>query len=1222
MAAVKVIPREYPNIFCGSIDISPPPAESRQEARLIELLSTGLRQDISSPAVAYRGLESLEQYFAPVQLADTGKVPSRLKEKGVYMISGGLTGSGFEIAQYLAATLKPKLAIIENPGAPGSSSPDEGERPALTGEWLTESRIALDMNEEVDFITQIEERIEKERDLKGAEDFQGLEEKLNDLCSACILDYFKQNGVAADTGSFRTLGDLKKKLRLQEKFNKFLGFFLSILAEDQLITFQNEEITFLKRAAELKDAVALKEEIEAGYPEFKGSLKLLDYCRQNYTRALSGEVEAISILYPGGRSVEVMEEYQDEVETSRERLYIHLFKEFIAKLLEKKSKDKKLRVLEIGAGKGLLTYVITPGLNAQDVEYHFTDIGNFFVVNAKKETEERGFDFMKFGVLDITKDPGEQGYENHSFDLIVGLNVVNAARSVEEALGNVKPLLAPGGLMCLIEGTNAKRWLSMVVGLAEGWWYFEDSHLRPDCALLNLDTWQEVFEKQGFQDVFTYPMDKHKRAVTNCGIIFGRQESEIYVESREVKERKRNLKQLEKTRAEIRVIEADVTDPEQMQQAVALVQEKWGQVDGLVHCIEPGENGNKSLEETLSPTIKDILTLDEVFKNTPLDFFVICSSLHSLTAPVTANGTMGNSAVDIFVNSFSQYKLSREGGCTVTINWDANAGINIGDVFKAVLDPSFAFSQLVVSADAPVCWLTGPPAGETGDILGTGRRGESAGAKHQRPELSSRYAPPRDETEQAIAGIWQEFFGIDQVGIYDDFLELGADSLVFVTIAARIHKALDVNIPIPVFFEKLNVSGVAQYIKEAKKEVYAPIEPLEKREYYVASSVQRRLYFLQQMDKQSLGYNIPRAQILEGTLDKERIEIAFRRLIERHESLRTSFTIVGELPVQLVHETFDFAVEHYDLPGNDGNIDTIISQFVRPFDLSRAPLFRVGLIKESEERHIFMVDIHHVIADGISVGFLLVRDFMYFYSKQTLPGLTVHYKDYDRWLGREEMQETIKGQKTFWMKEFEGEVPVLELPTDFIRPEMHSFDGKSHMFEMGKEEADALKNFALKEGTSFFFLLLSTYYVILSKLSSQEDIVIGTPVSGRRHTDMENVVGMFINTVALRNFPKAGKTFIEFLREVKERSLTAFSNQDFQYEDLVQEVDVDRDTSRNPLFDVMFILENFEFADLEIEGLDLKPYWYDPGTSIFDQLLVIIEWGDILMCRVEYSTKL
>ena len=252
----------------------------------------------------------------------------------------------------------------------------------------------------------------------------------------------------------------------------------------------------------------------------------------------------------------------------------------------------------------------------------------------------------------------------------------------------------------------------------------------------------------------------------------------------------------------------------------------------------------------------------------------------------------------------------------------------------------------------------------------------------------------------------------------------------------------------------------------------------------------------------------------------------------------------------------------------------------------------------------------------------MIKDFMALYNNEELPELRLQYKDYAEWQQSKGQQEKIVKQKAFWLNEFADEVTALELPSDYKRPSIKSYEGNSVEFSISKDETNKLKSIAETEGATLFMVLLSIYNILLSKLSNQEDIVVGTPASGRGHADLENMIGMFVNTLPLRNYPRGELSYREFLIEVKNKTLACFDNQNYQYEELIDELKMGRDTSRNPLFDVLFVFQNFEGEALEIPGIRLKRYKSVNTVSIFDLLLTTAEAQGQTLLSFEYSTSL
>jgi amino acid adenylation domain-containing protein/non-ribosomal peptide synthase protein (TIGR01720 family) len=484
---------------------------------------------------------------------------------------------------------------------------------------------------------------------------------------------------------------------------------------------------------------------------------------------------------------------------------------------------------------------------------------------------------------------------------------------------------------------------------------------------------------------------------------------------------------------------------------------------------------------------------------------------------------------------------------------------------------------------------------------------------------------PQNPVEEKLVDIWHDLLGIekDKISTSANFFDLGGHSLKAISAVSKLHKEFNVKISLEQIFKAPTIKGLADYIIEAEEHTFIPIETAEKKDHYALSSGQKRLFLVQQFDTKSTAYNMPRMLTMEGQLDMEKLEMSFRKLIERHESLRTSFEMIDEVAMQKISENVDIEIEyHKPLSTETANI---IQQFIRPFDLSASPLLRVGLVDVrtgDESSYILMVDMHHIISDGVSNS-LLISDFIALYNGAELPPLKLQYKDYSDWQNSDEQQKVRMEQKGYWRDKFSGGIPLLDLQPDFARPPVQRFDGDILSFEIGHKKTKSLNQLAGKENTTLFNVLFAAFNVLLAKLTSQEDIVVGTPTAGRRHVDLEPVIGFFINTLGLRNFPIGDISFRDFLNNVKESTLKAFENQDFPFEELLDEIDIRRDFSRNPLFDVMFMLQNnFSSTQVEISGLKLIPYPFKNNVSKFDFTMEAVEVDDKLFCTINYCTAL
>ncbi|MCK4765515.1 MAG: acyltransferase domain-containing protein [Candidatus Aminicenantes bacterium] len=502
---------------------------------------------------------------------------------------------------------------------------------------------------------------------------------------------------------------------------------------------------------------------------------------------------------------------------------------------------------------------------------------------------------------------------------------------------------------------------------------------------------------------------------------------------------------------------------------------------------------------------------------------------------------------------------------------------------------------------------------------------------HSRPELSSTYTAPVTGTEKTLAGIWRDLLHLEEVGVYDDFFELGGDSLKVTAFRGRIHRETGIDVVLSEFFSRPTIRQIAGYIDESRdKKSFCRIEPVESKDYYPLSDAQTRLFILQQVESANVSYNLPFVVFLEGILDKDRVETSFGKVINRHETFRTGFFIVDEQPVQRIHSPgdMDFKIEFEKKPKlhhSSSGIKKLVLEFIRPFDLSQAPLLRIGLIAIRENKHLLMVDMHHIITDAFSHN-ILVEDFVSFYSGEELAPLKLQYKDYVEWRNRREEKQKTLEQEAYWLKQLAGPLPVLDLPTDFVRPESQGFEGGRIGFSIGREKLDSLRETTLKENVTMHMLMLAILYVLLARLSGQEDIIIGTPIAGRNHPDVENIIGLFVNTLVQRNYPGRGKGFPDFLKEVKQNSLDAYENQDYPFDDLVKKLVKERDNSRNPLFDVMFEMQKIDAQQQQGMGkvgeFELKPYKREITTTLVDMDWVGRESEDNIYFTITYCTKL
>ncbi|URZ17242.1 non-ribosomal peptide synthetase [Clostridium felsineum] len=477
-----------------------------------------------------------------------------------------------------------------------------------------------------------------------------------------------------------------------------------------------------------------------------------------------------------------------------------------------------------------------------------------------------------------------------------------------------------------------------------------------------------------------------------------------------------------------------------------------------------------------------------------------------------------------------------------------------------------------------------------------------------------------DNIENRLINICKKILNVTNININDSFLYLGGHSLKAIELECMIKKEFNVEISIRKIFKVVTIKEIASYIRNAEKKESVIIMPTEKREYYPLSSAEKRMFILNQMNRSSINYNVPIIVKIEGKIDKVRFNKSIIELVKRHESLRTSFENIDGEVVQIVNDK-NIIPEITYIKAQKNQVNDTIKEFIRPFDLSKAPLIRVVLIEILEKEYVLLINTHHIIMDGISVGILL-KEFSYLYNKRELPKMTIQYKDYCIWQNKEMKSDNIKMQERYWLKVFKKEIPVLNLLTDYKRPSIKTFEGNTISFEIGNELSEKLKKIAYITGSTMYMVFLSVVNILLSKYTGQEDIIIGTPIAGRRIDQIKNVIGMFVNTLAMRNYPTMDKSYVEFLTEVRENSINAYENQDYQFEELVNKLNIPRDSGRNPLFDVMFTMINDSEENIDVGNFIIKKYDYKCNVVKFDLIFSVIKKSGQFEINIEYSSKL
>jgi hypothetical protein len=426
---------------------------------------------------------------------------------------------------------------------------------------------------------------------------------------------------------------------------------------------------------------------------------------------------------------------------------------------------------------------------------------------------------------------------------------------------------------------------------------------------------------------------------------------------------------------------------------------------------------------------------------------------------------------------------------------------------------------------------------------------------------------------------------------------------------------------------------MAPIIEDSLEKNFQDITPVEKQEYYELSHAQKRLWLVNQADKNDLTYNIPTAYKLDGDLDIVAFEKSFLTLIERHEILRTTFVLHEGQPRQRILEpgTTGFKVEQSDI---SLSLDVeqeaqMLAAAEMPFDLEEGLLLRVKIIKLEAAKYLFLFSMHHIISDAWSMGVIINEVTLLYraYSKNeaiSLQPLSVQYKDYVYWHKNQLSEQRVEIGENYWKDQFRGTLPVLSLETDFERPIVKTYNGNVHLHTIPDQIFTGIRELADKKGISPFMALTAMVKTLLYRYTGQEDIIIGTPISGRDHYLLENQIGFYVNTLALRTVFNGNGTFNELLEDVKNTILGAFEHQFYPFDELVGMLQLERDRSRSPLFDVGIEYQNMAMeAEVKVlNGITLQLFKTENKISKLDLSFRFFENDGQLTLGLVYNTDL
>ncbi len=517
----------------------------------------------------------------------------------------------------------------------------------------------------------------------------------------------------------------------------------------------------------------------------------------------------------------------------------------------------------------------------------------------------------------------------------------------------------------------------------------------------------------------------------------------------------------------------------------------------------------------------------------------------------------------------------------------------------------------------------------------SGKLNRLALPKPDAPALTTTmHAAPVLPAEQQLCIIWQEVLGKESVGINDNFFHIGGHSLKAMRILTRIYQQIGKRLELRNIFEAPTIRELAALLDDTEKNSFAGIQPVKKQSYYPLSHAQKRLWIIAQMGGADTAYNIFHNHTWNDALSPENMEAALFHVIKRHEILRTTFlTIEGEV-CQKVHKpvkgNIPFRFIDYSHLG-EYEQQTALSELSEEepnyvFELDKGPLLQMKLVRLKETHHVILLTMHHIISDAWSVT-VLVKDLLHAYrsfNSGTEPDqapLRIQYKDFAHWQNVLLDNKQENEHKSFWYAQLSGTLPVLELPADFLRPRVKTYNGAGAAFWIGAVEMENLRSKSFQEGCSLFTVLLAAVKLLLYRYTGQQDIIVGVPVAGRDHADLEQQVGYYVNAVALRtNFQDGAVSFTNYLQQIKDRLLQCYAHQVYPLDQLVEDLDIQTERSRSPVFDVMI---NYEKPDYEA-AVHKETGFGDhiPAVSKFDIVFQFSEYKNGIGVYVNYNTDI
>ncbi|WP_103071998.1 hybrid non-ribosomal peptide synthetase/type I polyketide synthase [Aquimarina sediminis] len=713
--------------------------------------------------------------------------------------------------------------------------------------------------------------------------------------------------------------------------------------------------------------------------------------------------------------------------------------------------------------------------------------------------------------------------------------------------------------------------------------------------------------------------------------------------------------ELESYGGTVTAVQADSTSYAEMTQTFLKVKSKFGTVNGIFHSagIITPESFNivksinrKQLECHFPVKSEGLAVISRIVEKDPLDFVSVISSLSSFLGGL---GMIGYAAANQFMDTMVANENSK-GNSTrwITLNYsnwegweDEFKGLSLTDdilntfitldegekTFNNLLAKSNDQGQVIIS---PVHLPSLIDKWDAYDNENSEKGKISKSKQNSKPFLSNEYLEPSTDLEKKLVQIWEEIFGFGPIGILDDFMELGGDSLKAITMLSHVQGKTAMTMSLQDFFSNTTIQKLCEKVTETH---FVSISKIDKKEFYPVTASQHRTWVLSQLEAGSAAYNLTKVIELKGDLDKAKFQKTFELLISRHEILRTYFKTndSGEICQFIIDKNeVNFEVKYLDFSKKlQKDLDQyLINEQALTFDLSKTPLFRATLLETKPNEYVFSFVMHHIISDGWSME-LLISEIVTTYNHLVkgedieYKELSIQYKDYTVWLQEQKSTEEYKKAEQYWVSKFQGDIPVLDLPSFKKRPSVWSYNGSTIHKRYSRTFLSKLKRFSKDHDVTMFMTLMAGVNALLYRYTNQNDIILGTPVAGREHADIQDQIGLYLNTLAIRTTVDVNYNFIDFLDHQKKVLLEAYDHQNYSFDDLIGKLNVKRDTSRSVLFDVLVVLQNQAQlktiqSNTNIEGVQITPYEIENKTAKFDLTFFFVE-TDTLELDIQYN---